>query len=103
MDPNRNDLDCCQNVNEESKIAYDDYHRMINAYFEKEFMLAGNYQQGLLLDIHGHSHSEAWVELGYLLKGSELNGSLKNNRSSINHLVSISSNSLEDLIRGKKK
>lgn len=101
MDPNRNNTECCQSVSEDSRVAYDDYHRMINSFFEKSFMLDGPYEQGLLLDIHGQSHPETWIELGYLLKSSELDGSLKNVRSSIYHLASVSSHSHEQLIRGE--
>jgi hypothetical protein len=63
-----------------------------------------NYKQGLLIDIHGQSHSENWIELGYLLTSTVLNSTkdLTNYQSSsINSLASISSYKFNDLIRGE--
>jgi len=42
---------------------------------------------GLYFDIHGHSHSEDWVELGYLVSGKKLNaGNYKASETSISGL-----------------
>lgn len=65
--------------------------------------------RGLVLDIHGHRHEEARVELGYLLPKTLLNevtdADLNRNdsylrTSSIRHLASLSPHGFATLIRG---
>ena len=97
--------ECCANKNETSFEAYTNYHKFITTKFEKEFMESGlRYKQGLLIDIHGQSHSESWIELGYLISSAELSSSSNLTdyfrTSSINSLASKSSFSFDDLIRG---
>jgi len=56
---------------------------------------------GLLLDIHGHTHKEELLELGYLIGNHDLaSGNLDLEKSSIRALASCSSFSYEDLIYG---
>ena len=63
---------------------------------------AKGYKQGLLIDLHGQSHLEDWVELGYLLLENELDAPVLKNpsNSSIRLLDSVSIYSFDDLIRG---
>ena len=103
LDPNRNDIDCCSATNNDGYKAYLEYHNFIKK-FEYEFMElnAKGYKQGLLIDLHGQSHIEDWVELGYLLLETELDRPILNNPSdsSIRLLGAISPYSFENLIRG---
>jgi len=103
LDPNRNDIDCCSGTNNDGYKAYLEYHNFIKR-FEYEFMElnAKDYKQGLLIDLHGQSHIEDWVELGYLLLETQLDRPILNNPSdsSIRLLDAISSYSFESLIRG---
>ena len=104
MDPNREFAEACFDVHEESGKAYKDFHNMIENYFCKNFMLNSKYEQGLLLDIHGQTHKEQRIELGYLLSGEDLNKSFLDsnliNKSSIAKLASVSNQKFEELIRG---
>ena len=65
---------------------------------------------GLVIDIHGQSHEEQRIELGYLLSSSELrmsnstiNSSDFVNQSSVKSLLNNNSNNLEltDLLSGE--
>ena len=104
MDPNRELLDACFDITEDSGKAYKDFHNMIETNFCKNFMLNSKYEQGLLLDIHGQTHKEQRIELGYLLTGTDLNKPTLDsnlvNRSSIAKLASVSHQKFEELIRG---
>ena len=57
---------------------------------------------GLILDLHGQAHSEAWVELGYTISGNNLdNGIPEADASSIRSLAgSVEGVSFENLLRG---
>ena len=57
--------------------------------------VAGEYQQGLYFDIHGHGHAIDRLELGYLLTSDELNGS----DAALNSLEVVSRTSIRDLGR----
>lgn len=106
MDPNRNDMECCASKQEDSYKAYSDYHNMIIKYFRDDFILNGSkrYEQGLIIDIHGQSHPEKWIELGYTISTDDLRlvrpltSSIK---SSISWLGSKSIYNYNDIIRGK--
>ncbi|RNA38969.1 pglyrp1 isoform X3 [Brachionus plicatilis] len=104
MDPNRDLENCCHITNQDAHTAYKDYHSMIEICFRKNFVLSNNFDQGLILDIHGNSHEEQWIELGYLLKKSDLeNDKLSNSlNTSIRSMASKSFLSLEEMIRGEK-
>lgn len=66
-------LDCNRNIseaalgNQEAMTAWRAYH---NAIITAKAAIAG---RGLLLDIHGHSHKENWIELGYGIRHDKLN------------------------------
>ena len=53
--------------------------------------------------MHGQSHPENWIELGYYFTLAELNLAVLPNSlsSSINRMVSFSNYSLEEIIRGQ--
>jgi hypothetical protein len=103
MDPNRNASECCANQRDDSIKAYTDYHSMITNNFKVNFMLNGprSYRQGLIIDIHGQSHPENWIEIGYLLSSSQLNRTLdKTLRPSVNYLILLNNYDMEGVIRG---
>lgn len=105
MDPNRSLVESC--CDEESEIAYNDYHQMIETYFGEQFMLNNSkksFTQGLLIDLHGQCHEENWIELGYLLSSNdlkkELNTPYARKKSSLEVLALQTNQSIETLIRG---
>ena len=109
MDPNRNNIDSCRVATDDCHLAYNDYHSFIETYFKTNFVTGkktsklSNYKQGLIVDIHGQSHPENWIELGYYFSISELNLAVLPNAlsSSVNTLRSLSNYSLEEIIRGQ--
>jgi len=59
------------------------------------------YRQGLVIDIHGQSHPENWIEIGYLLSSSQLNKTLTStSKPSVNYLVLLNNYNMEGVIRG---
>jgi hypothetical protein len=107
MDPNRSPLECCANYSDDSHIAYADYHSMIEKHFKKDFILKEptRFSQALILDIHGHSHAEDWIELGYLINRNQLNKKNldhQNLKTSINCLISKSIFGIDELLRGNR-
>lgn len=104
MDPNRDANQSCENSIDNCTQAYNDFHRFIEKYFNEDFMILGStrYKQGLLIDIHGQSHKEGWIELGYLLSSATLDGDkqISPESSSIRQIAALSSYTFEDLIRG---
>lgn len=102
MDPNRDNVDCCANAYDDAMLAYKDYHNMIESYFQKNFISNSKYEQGLVIDLHGQSHPENWIELGYVLSVAELNLNVltKAQKSSISYLGSISPFDYDNLVRG---
>ena len=109
MDPNRNETVSCTTQVDDCMKAYNDYHDMIETKFKQEFMQAqpkGDrqiYKMGLVLDIHGQTHVEDWIELGYMLSENQLNTPTLNSstmKTSVDNLISHSNLSIDDLIRG---
>ena len=105
MDPNRRPGGSY--CDEDSEIAYNEYHQMIETYFANNFMLNNNkkhFNQGLLIDLHGQCHEENWIELGYLLTCNDLKKDLNTSyackKSSLEILASETNESVEALIRG---
>lgn len=85
-----------------AEAAWSAYHELIE---EARAEVIATHGRGLLLDVHGHSHDEPRVELGYLVTGSEL--ALDDEalealavESSIRHLAASSSLSFVALLRG---
>lgn len=108
MDPNRAPEIACITTTSDCTRAYNDYHWMIETKFFQEYIQAKpqHYSMGLVLDIHGQTHAENWIELGYILSKDELNkqvldfGKMK---SSVDNLISHGRHTMEDIIRGYYK
>ena len=105
MDPNREPEAALYDNSEDSAIAYNDYHNMIETHFCENLMANDepHFSQGLLIDLHGQSHKENWIELGYLITGKnfgkiDLNSIEK--KSSMSLLAGQFDNDLEKIIRG---
>lgn len=107
VDFNRKKVNACPKNSPNNEYVWDVYHGWIKKaeeYVEKEF------GSGLLLDIHGQSHSVKQVEIGYCLSASELDLSdakLSGDSKylfdfSMNRLVgnNKSGSSFTDLLRG---
>ncbi|PCJ51934.1 MAG: hypothetical protein COA79_25180 [Planctomycetota bacterium] len=63
-------------------------------------------KQGLYIDLHGQSHPEARLELGYLISNNKLQGSNSSlinlqNRSSLKNLLPSSQTPFLELLKGK--
>jgi N-formylglutamate amidohydrolase len=104
MDPNRDSESCCEVNSEPSFTAYSEYHDFISNDFENDFVKSNNCKNSLLIDLHGHNHSEKMVELGYLLSSNYLNNHSwikRSKNTSISKLESLSKYKLEELIRGE--
>ncbi|XP_013408634.1 uncharacterized protein LOC106172454 [Lingula anatina] len=96
LDPNRDTEEAAFNVSA-AVTAYNEYHKFIT---DARAHITG---AGLLLDIHGQSHPEKWIELGYLISKSRLNtDDLKPALSSIRSLYNRHSTSMnfDALLRG---
>mmetsp|Transcript_89989 Transcript_89989/g.155879 ORF Transcript_89989/g.155879 Transcript_89989/m.155879 type:complete len:652 (-) Transcript_89989:274-2229(-) len=100
MDPNGAVEGAAQD-NPTAVRAWNEYHAFLA---RVESQIIGQFQNGLLLDIHGHAHTEGWIELGYLLGSRALNGQgqdLDAERSSISHLAKVhASTPFEQILRG---
>ncbi len=116
---NRNEQESCQVLTDDCNIAYKDYHSFIINYFRSQFdgsnsvhspslnsTLAQPYQQGLLIDIHGQTHPEERIELGYYINPADLNKPLvplsNTLNNTINKLRQLNGNkfSVDEIIRG---
>lgn len=71
LDPNRDIVEAAQN-NPYAKQAWGELHAWIQA---ARVIVEQRFGEGMYFDIHGHSHSIARLELGYLLDASELDRS----------------------------
>ena len=104
MDPNRPGDECCEDKREDSFVAYNDYHRFVAEHFRDRMVGRGRYKQALLVDLHGQSHPEDWIEIGYLIRAHDLDHAPLNNaslHSSLHCLASHSTRTLEELIRSR--
>ena len=99
MDPDKDSTTCkCNNLNDDIKIAYDDYHGFITKNFQDNFMSCYPFEQGLLIDIQSHNKSKDIFEMDYLV---DLKKDTANyNESSIRYLASLSNSGFNELIRG---
>lgn len=95
MDP---DVEESENFNSDSLQAKSDYHNIIKYYFEENFMLCSQYEQGLLIDIQGHENDNNTFEIGYLVEPQQANYNYYN--SSIRQMASVSNFVFDDLIHG---
>ena len=105
----RQKLDCNREITEAAQgdplaeKAWKEYHAFIE---EAERTLLKNHPLGLYLDIHGHAHLKARVELGYALSSQELqlaDAELDKlaAKSSIGSLQALTKKPLSELLRGK--
>lgn len=106
MDPNRDPTVSFHDSTEDSAQAYNDYHNMIETHFGEKLMenVETKFKQGLLVDLHGQSHKENWIELGYLISSKKLERNDLNSikkQTSMNLLASQVDGGLESVIRGK--
>ncbi|WP_038171878.1 hypothetical protein [Verrucomicrobium sp. BvORR106] len=103
-------LDCNREVreaaqgNSKGQTAWEEYHGFLR---DAESAVMSQYGKGIFLDIHGHAHPKARIELGYLLKSKELQQSDQQlnapdmvTRSSIRLLAGQANVSFAALIRG---
>ncbi|CAF1070519.1 unnamed protein product [Brachionus calyciflorus] len=102
MDPNRNPNQCCSPINEnlDCHKTHKEFHDFINEFNKK---MSKEFEQSLVIDIHGQYHLENWTEIGYLLSRNELNKPVlvESNKSSLQALKMRSNYDLESLIRGE--
>ena len=71
LDPNREIVEAAQG-SEFAEQAWREYHEFIRVARER---IAQDHGRGFYVDMHGHSHPTPRVELGYLLRGSDLSRS----------------------------
>ena len=99
----RSKLDANREINEatfgvqDAEDAWYEYHGFIR---DAKRQINGS---GILFDIHGHSHPEDWIELGYLLSRYDLNRTSNADlfeKSSIKYLSSRVSVTFSDLLQG---
>jgi hypothetical protein len=103
LDANREILEAAQG-HRYSEWAWYEYHRFIDA---AEAAVEAACGRGFYIDLHGHSHPIARLELGYLLGGTNLeqpdavlDGSYYVDKCSIRNLALTSPLTLSELVRG---
>lgn len=96
LDPNRDKDEAAFGVPDANQ-AWDEFMGFIRS--AKSHMA-----QGLLIDIHGHSHPEGWIELGYLISKTNLDSG--NFSASDTSIYALSRRRLdtpfEELLRGRQ-
>ncbi len=103
LDANRDILEAAQG-DSLAQWAWFEYHRFIDA---AEAVVTADFGRGFYIDLHGHSHPVARLELGYLISNTDLkqtdevlDGSYYIDKCSIRNLALTSPLSLSDLLRG---
>ncbi len=103
LDTNRDVLEAAQDDSLATAL-WEAWHACIDS---AKRAVVQQFGAGLLVDLHGHRHREAWLELGYLLSGSDLERSDDSlnmpgtvNSSSIGGLTRFSPVSFAAIIRG---
>ncbi|CAJ0967959.1 unnamed protein product [Ranitomeya imitator] len=96
LDPNRNKDEAAFGVPDADK-AWDEFMDFIRA-------AKSRMSQGLVIDIHGQSHAEQWIELGYLISKTNLDsGKFSASDTSIYALSKRRlDTSFEELLRGRQ-
>lgn len=96
LDANR-ERDVAAQHNGDAEQAFDDYHSFIQKAHDTVTL---NQKTGILFDVHGQSHAEKWIELGYTISGPSLDapGTPSSHLSSIRHLATH--RQFEMLLRG---
>ena len=105
LDANREIVEAAQG-NALAERAWQEYHGFIEA---ARWRVLDSYTRGFYIDLHGHGHAIARLELGYLLTANELagddnslNGAALVQQSSIRTLVQTSARPHAELLRGPK-
>jgi hypothetical protein len=103
LDANREKVEAAQG-HRYSEWAWYEYHRFIDA---AEAAVESAYGRGFYIDLHGHGHPVARLELGYLLGGTNLeqpdavlDGTYYVDKCSIRNLALTSPLTLSGLLRG---
>jgi len=103
LDANRDRYEAAQG-NRHAERAWDEFHTFLEAARDS---VQVRFSHGLYIDLHGHGHDNQRLELGYLIRGSDLDRSddvLDQSRfledSSIRALVGTTGLSLSSLLRG---
>ncbi|KAL5265276.1 hypothetical protein ACHWQZ_G006122 [Mnemiopsis leidyi] len=96
LDVNR-DLDNGAQHNPHAERAWRDYHAFIKL---ARGRVARNCGRGVIFDIHGQSHPEKLVELGYALSSDQLHSIPHPEHSSIRCLCHCSKYRFENILRG---
>jgi len=82
LDPNR-EVGEAANGNELAEEVYYDFHGFIEKAKEYVTSECGG---GILFDIHGQSHAEQWIELGYLLTSPSLQPQIRKSANMLPNL-----------------
>jgi N-formylglutamate amidohydrolase len=101
LDANREIVEAAQG-NRQAQRAWFEYHSFIET---AKSRLNADHPRGFYMDLHGHGHPIARLELGYMLTTTQLNGTdnalaALAASSSIRSLVQTSGSNLPQLVRG---
>lgn len=103
IDCNREIVEACAG-NKEAEAIWHDWHRFIGAAREQ---VTRDFGRGLYIDLHGHGHTVAQLEMGYLhspedyaVSDQQLNGSQYLAASSLQGLIALNRRPYAELVRG---
>lgn len=103
IDCNREIVEACAG-NKDAEAIWHDWHRFIGAAREQ---VARDFGRGLYIDLHGHGHKVAQLEMGYLHSAEDfdvsdplLNGSQYLAASSLQGLIALNRRPYAELVRG---
>ena len=96
VDVNR-ELDNAAQHNALAEQAWRDYHLFIE---HARNQVRHNCGTGVIFDIHGQSHPEKMIELGYALSSEQLNATPRPEHSSIRSLNNRSRHNFDNILRG---
>lgn len=103
IDCNREIVEACAG-NKQAEAIWHDWHRFIGAAREQ---VARDFGRGLYIDLHGHGHKVAQLEMGYLHSAEDfdvtdqaLNGSQYFAASSLQGLIALNRRPYAELVRG---
>jgi N-formylglutamate amidohydrolase len=103
IDCNREIVEACAG-NKDAEVIWHDWHRFISAAREQ---VSRDFGRGLYIDLHGHGHRVAQLELGYLHSAEDfdvtdqlLNGSQYLAASSLQGLIALNRRPYAELVRG---
>ena len=103
LDANREVVEAAQG-NAEAILAWNEYHGFLELATRAVVSASG---RGLYIDLHGHGHAKARLELGYLLTGTvldrtnaELDSQGVASRSSLRLAMMFTASSFSEMLRG---